>query len=76
MEEVQQAKVTGFGQAQSSHPTGDAGQIGAQAQGGQDDHQPEEGAGAGAGGAERLEGAPKGGPEQPGAVGKRSREER
>ena len=57
--QMQQAIVTGFRQAQAPHQAGDASQIGAQAQGGQDDHQPEEGGGAGAGRAERLEGAPK-----------------
>ena len=69
MEEVQQAVIAGFGQAQAPHQAGDAGQIRAQAQGGQDDHQPEEGGGAGAGRAERLEGAPKGPPEENRAFG-------
>jgi hypothetical protein len=76
MEEVQQAIVTGLGQAQASHQAGDPGQIGAQAQGGQDDHQPEEGAGAGAGWAERLEGAPKGAPEKNRALGQARKEKR
>ena len=71
MEEVQQAIVTGLGQAQASHQAGDPGQIGAQAQGGQDDDQPEEGGGAGAGRAEGLEGAPKGRPENPPSSGAR-----
>ena len=69
MEEVQQAVIAGLRQPQGPHQAGDAGQIGAQAQGGQDDHQPEEGGGAGAGRAERLEGAPKGPPEENRALG-------
>ena len=69
MEEMQQAVVAGFGQAQAPHQAGDAGQIGAQAQAGQDHHQPEKGGGAGAGRAQRLEGAPKGRPENPSSSG-------
>ena len=46
MEEVQQAVIAGVGQAQTPHQAGHARQIGAQAQGGQDDRQPEEGGGA------------------------------
>ena len=70
MEEVQQAVIAGVGKAEASDQAGDAGQVGAQAQSRQDEHQPQEGGGAGAGWAEGLDGAQPGQPEEVGAFGK------
>ena len=66
MEEVQQAEVAGIRKAQAADQTGDAGQVGARTQGGQHEHQPQEGGGASAGRAQRLEGAQPGEPEEVG----------
>ena len=76
MEEVQQAIVAGFGQAQAPHQAGHARQIRAQAQGCQDNHQPEEGGGSGASRAERLNGAPNGPPKENRTFGNGSGEKR
>ena len=70
MEEVQQAVIAGVGKAEAADQTGHAGQIGAQAQSGQDEHQPQEGRGAGAGWAEGLDGAQPSQPEEVRAFGK------
>jgi len=63
VEEVEQAVIAGFRQTQAPDQAGDTGQIGAEAEAHQNDDQPEEGGGAGAGRAEGLEGAPKSRPE-------------
>ena len=51
MKEGEEAVVAGGAQTVAAHEAGDASQVGTDGHGSQDDQQPEEGAGAGAGGA-------------------------
>ena len=71
MEEVEQAVIAGVGQAEAADQAGHPRQIGAQTQRGQNEHQPQERGGAGAGRPEALDGAQPGQPEEGGALSKR-----
>ena len=75
MEKVEETVIAGVGKAQAADQTGDAGQVGAQAQGSQHEHQPEEGGVPGAGRAQGLEGAQPGQPQEERTSGKGEREE-
>jgi len=72
MAEVEAAVIAGVGEAEAADQAGDARQVGAEAEGGQDHGRPEEGGGAVASWAEGLDGTPPGEPEEPGAFGGRS----
>src|SRR5271157_3679439 len=66
---MEQAVITRGGEVQAADQAGAPRQVGPEAEGGQDDRQPEEGGGAVASRAEAVDGAPPGEPEEEGTFG-------